>query len=211
MLTLSASSTLAWLPLALAALTGAALAAPPPAGRERQERRLAVSGALAAPVPELRVAAGVVTTLVFDAALDRDSVEVEGRVTRFRLVDVGERSLLLEPAQDLAPQEHLGLRVRFADGAFPDQASFVLVSQPEQVDREVHVERIPRSADSLAAELVEARARIERVEGELDAARARCQAAGLSGPILSGVLGRACQLSFPGFDANAWAMEGMVG
>ncbi|AEI62615.1 hypothetical protein LILAB_03450 [Corallococcus macrosporus] len=88
---------------------------------------MALGGAATAPVPELRIAAGLATLLIFDAPLDRGAMELEGR-SRFRLVDVGERILALEPLEDLGRGERLMLRVRYADGASPEQGVFALVT-----------------------------------------------------------------------------------
>jgi hypothetical protein len=56
-------------------------------------------------VPEVRVAANAGTYFVFDAAIDRASVEVERQATRFRLVDPGERTLFIEPLEALRQGE----------------------------------------------------------------------------------------------------------
>jgi hypothetical protein len=98
-------------------------------------------------VPEVRVAAGITTTLRFDAPIDRTSVEVEGQEVNFRFVDVGERTLVLEPALELAPGKRLGVRVRYRDGAFPSQAAFALVSHPIAVDGLVEVVRRPDTSE----------------------------------------------------------------
>ena len=57
--------------------------------------------------------------------IERASVEVQGGKERFLLVDVGERSLLLEPR----PGERLSLKLRYR-GPSPVQAAFWLVSHP---------------------------------------------------------------------------------
>ncbi|WP_407667513.1 DUF2381 family protein [Myxococcus dinghuensis] len=167
-------------------LSVAASAQPAPTARERQDRRVVLSNG-AAPVPELRVAAGFLTNIVFEAPLDRGSVEVEGR-ERFRLVDVGERVLALEPAADLGPGERLGLRVRFAAGAAQGQGIFVLVSHPGEVDARVEVFRQQDSVELLRAELVEARAQLKAQAEELQAVRALRATEGPTGLILSGML-----------------------
>ncbi|RKG62758.1 DUF2381 family protein [Corallococcus sp. AB011P] len=155
-------------------------AQPAPSSRERQERRLALPDGPSEPVPELHVAAGAVTLLLFDAPLDRASVELEGR-ERFRLVDVGERILALEPAADLGPGERLGLRVRYSDGARPEQAVFVLVTQPAAFDGRVQVFRRAQSIPALQAELAEVRA-------EIAALRARSEVSSPAGLALAGLL-----------------------
>ncbi|MGE6758563.1 DUF2381 family protein [Corallococcus interemptor] len=155
-------------------------AQPAPASRERQERRISLPDSASEPVPELHVAAGAVTLLLFDAPLDRASVELEGR-ERFRLVDVGERILALEPAADLGPGERLGLRVRYFDGARPEQAVFVLVTHPSEVDARIQLFRRAQSIPALHAELAEVRA-------ELAALRARSEVSSPADLALAGLL-----------------------
>ncbi|NTX41435.1 DUF2381 family protein [Myxococcus sp. CA033] len=151
----------------LSLLVGVAASAQPlPATRERQERRVALSSGPAEPVPELRVAAGITTLLLFDAPLDRGAVELEGR-ERFRIVDVGDRALLLEPAVDLGPGERLGLRVRFAGSPAQDRGVFVLVSHAAQVDTRVEVFRRKDSVELLQAELMDMRAQLKAQTEEL--------------------------------------------
>ncbi|MFB1483481.1 DUF2381 family protein [Corallococcus sp. RDP092CA] len=165
----------------LVLLLGTAVPAQPaPASRERQERRISLPDSASEPVPELHVATGAVTLLLFDAPLDLASVELEGR-ERFRFLDVGERMLALEPATDLRSGEQLGLRVRFAEGARPEQAVFVLVTHPSDVDARVQVFRRAQSIPALQAELAEVRA-------ELAALRARSEVSSPAGLALAGLL-----------------------
>ncbi|EPX65050.1 hypothetical protein D187_000475 [Cystobacter fuscus DSM 2262] len=123
-------------------------------------------------MPEVKVAAGIATTLVFNAPIDRVSVEVEGQRTRFRLVDVGERTLFLEPLVPPGDGERLGVRVRYKDGVSPAFAVFALVSHPTVVDTRVDVARMQRSLDVLEVEL------------------AQCEAGGPASLVLSGRLER---------------------
>lgn len=101
------------------------------------------------------MAAGIGTTLVFNATIDRASVEVEGQRTRFRLVDVGDRTLFLEILVPPGDGERLGVRVRYKDGASPAFAVFALVSHPTVVDTRVDVARMPRSPEVLEAALAQ--------------------------------------------------------
>ncbi|WP_095978289.1 DUF2381 family protein [Melittangium boletus] len=79
------------------------------------------------------------TTLVFNAAIDRVSVNMEGRATRFQLlVDVGERTLYLEPLVAPGDGERRGPQVRYKDGASPAYASFALVSAPHDGSSPAH-------------------------------------------------------------------------
>ncbi|AKQ69950.1 hypothetical protein A176_006862 [Myxococcus hansupus] len=158
-----------------------------PAVRERIERRVVLSGDSSAQVPEVRIAAGAATLLRFDALLQRDAIEVEGR-ERFHLVEVGERILVLEPAMDLGPGERLMLRVRYADDAAPAQGVFALVSHASEVDARVNVFRKRDSVEVLRAELADVRAQLTAQEVELRALQARCQASGPAGLVMAGSL-----------------------
>jgi len=110
------------------------------------------------PVPEVRVADNSAVTLVFNATIDRASVEVEGRATRFRLVDPGDRTLYLELLVAPGDGERLGVRVRYKDGAAPAYASLALVSHPTLVDTRVEVVRRQRSPEVLEAALAQCEA-----------------------------------------------------
>jgi len=164
---------LPWLTLVLL-LTGRVAAAqqPQPAVREQQQRQVIVPSGPDELVPEVRVAANIATTLVFDAPIDRLSMEVEGRATRFRLVDPGERTLFLEPLVAPGDGERLAVRVRYKDGASPASATLALVSHPVLVDTRVDVVRRQRTPEAM------------------EAAWAQCEAAGPSRLVLSGQLDR---------------------
>ncbi|MFB1484426.1 DUF2381 family protein [Corallococcus sp. RDP092CA] len=176
------------LPLVLGGLLlfTTAQAQPSTSVRERRDRRVALPRP-GEPVLEVPVAAGILTTLVLDSAVDRNSVELEGR-TRFTLVDVGERAINLEPVMDLGVGEHLMLRVRFADGAFPAHAVIALVSHPSMVDTRVEVSRRPVSPEALQAELSEVRAQLKAKDAELAAIRARGDASSPAALALAGLL-----------------------
>ncbi|MCY1082582.1 DUF2381 family protein [Archangium lansingense] len=153
-------------------LTGSAATAQQPQhpGHDRQERQVFVPSNSSEPVPEVRVAAGIATTLVFDAPIDRASIEVEGQSTRFRLVDPGERTLFLEPLVAPGDGERLGVRVRYKDGRSPAHAVVALVSHPTMVDTRVDV------------------ARMQRFPAALEAALAQCEAGGPANLVFSGRL-----------------------
>ncbi|HYO52145.1 DUF2381 family protein [Archangium sp.] len=119
--------------------------------RERQERQVVVPSSPGEPVPEVRVAARVTTYLRFNALIDRASLEVEGRATRFKLVDPGEYTLALEVAVELDPGERLLVRVRYKDGGTPAYATLALVTHPTLVDKEVEVVRRAQVEAELAA------------------------------------------------------------
>ncbi len=112
------------------------------------------------------MAADVITLIVFDAPIDRASVEVEGRATRFRRVDPGESTLTLQPAVELGAGEKLGIRVRYKDGAPPTSVTFALVSDPTRVDKEVEVVRRARTVEALEAVLREKEAELAALKAE---------------------------------------------
>ncbi|MFL5354429.1 DUF2381 family protein [Archangium sp.] len=142
-------------PLVLLLTGRAAAAQSQPPAREQQQRQVVVPNNPDEPVPEVRVAASTLTLFRFGASIDRASVEVEGRTTRFKLVDVGDRTLVLEMAVEPGPGEKLIVRVRYKDGASPAYATFALVSHPSLVDKEVEVVRRPRSVEALEAALAD--------------------------------------------------------
>lgn len=144
--------------------------------RQRQDRRVALPATADEPVPEVRVAAGNLTTLVFNSPLDRDTLEVDR--TRFKLVDTGERSLALEPATELGVGERLVVKVRFKDKALPAQAVIALVSHASEMDGKVEVDRRANSPEALLAALAQR-------DAELEALKVRCEGSGPVGLVLS--------------------------
>jgi uncharacterized protein (TIGR02268 family) len=127
------------------------------------------------------VAADVLTVFRFGSPIDKASLEVEGRVTRFKLVDSGEYLIGLEVAVEPAPGERLIVQVRYKDGANPAYATFALVSHPTLVDKEVEVVRRPRTVEALEA-------RVAHMEAELVTLKAQCAQSGLPNLAFSGLL-----------------------
>jgi uncharacterized protein (TIGR02268 family) len=123
-------------------------------------------------------------------------VTLDGEGTRIRRVDVGDKSVIVEPLVELG-QERALLRVRFMDGAAPAEATLAFVSDPAQVDSHVRVSRRAHSAEELEKKLAEVRARCEAREVELAELRARCEANGLVGYRRNGAL----------FDGAGWCKE----
>jgi uncharacterized protein (TIGR02268 family) len=136
---------------------------------------------------ELRLAPGVVTVVLFDTELDRGAVRLEEE--RFARLVIGPRELLLEPKAEVEPGARLGqLHLRFAEGALIESAAFSLVANSARVDRQVRVVHQPASPAVWQAALSRERARCARKDEELEALRARCAEASLSGLVLAGVL-----------------------
>ena len=158
-------------------------------------------------MPEGRVAAKTVTYFVFDAAIDRASVEVEGRATRFRLVDPGERTLYLEPLEAPKEGERLRVRVHYKDGASPASASFALVSHPTVVDTRVEVVRRPSTPEVQVLEEALAQCEAEGpsnlvLSGRLDVEGVRARSAELGARVQAGME----VLEGAGYRAGTWAL-----
>ncbi|MDC0712935.1 DUF2381 family protein [Stigmatella sp. ncwal1] len=149
--------------------------------RQRQERRVSLPASPGEPVPEVRVAAGYLTTLMFNAPLERDSLEADR--TRFRWMDAGERTLVLEPATELGSGERLVVKVRFKDRALPAQAVLALVAHPTEVDGTVEVDRRANTSEALLAALAQKSAELEEL-------KVRCEESGPVGLVLSGWLSK---------------------
>ncbi|WP_224367661.1 DUF2381 family protein [Hyalangium versicolor] len=152
--------TCAWALGGLLVLTEAT--AQPPVTRGRHVTIAAQAGE---PLPEVRVVAGSTTLILLDAPVDKASVQLD--TTRIRLVDVGERTLVLEPIVTPAPKERWVLRVRYADRAQPEWAAFALVSQPGEVDLQVTAVRKRQTLASCQASLAEAQARCASTRAEV--------------------------------------------
>ncbi|NVJ07704.1 DUF2381 family protein [Myxococcus sp. AM001] len=185
-------SSLARLALPVVLLVGLTAAAQPPEGlrgRELKRRRVSLSVATADNPVELHVAPGYLTALEFDSPVDRDAVVLGDPGGRLALFEVNGRSIVLKPAMDLGPGRGVELTVPFADGAAPARVVFSLVTHPSEVDAQVMVSRLPRTADALQAELDEVRAACAAKDAELEALRTRNVASGPAGMILAGLLG----------------------
>ncbi len=96
---------------------------------------------------------------MFDAPLEKASVQLDR--TRVALMDVGARSLVIEPVVSPGEKESWVLRVRYADGASPEWAVLALVSRPGEVDLQLDVIRQRQTLEACQAELAQARARGE--------------------------------------------------
>ncbi|RJS27866.1 hypothetical protein DRW03_00050 [Corallococcus sp. H22C18031201] len=184
--------SLARLALPLALLVGLTAMAQPQEGlrgRELKRRRVALTGSTADKPVELHVAPGYLTTLEFDSLVRRDAVVLSTPADRLALFEINNRSIVLKPAMDLGAGHGVELTVPFADGAAPTRVVFSLVTHPSEVDGQVMVSRLPRTAEAIQGELDELRASCATKDAELDALRARSAASGPAGMILAGLLG----------------------
>lgn len=147
------------LALALALFWGAAPRVDAAPSRTPRVRPVAVTGSLAAPLPEIRVEKATPTLLFFPTAIAEstltineqprtvDTAVVPDDGPRIRVLDVGKRTILVQPVEDLRPGERHELAVSFADGQAPARAAFMLLTDPTEVDARIDVERrAPQSA-----------------------------------------------------------------
>ncbi len=174
--------------LSVPLLGAKALAQDATRGRELKRRRVALSVATAGKPVELHVAPDYLTTLEFDSPVDRDSVTLNAPKERFALFEVTSRTVVLRPAMEVASGQSVELTVPFADGLAPPRVVFSLVTHAAEVDGQVMVSRLPRTAEAVQAELDEVRAACAAKDAELEALRVRSAASGPAGMIFAGLL-----------------------
>ncbi|WP_021781343.1 DUF2381 family protein [Myxococcus hansupus] len=174
----------------LVGLTAAAQPQEPLRARELKRRRVALSVATADKPVALHVAPDYLTALEFDSPVARDAVVLGDGGSRFALFEVTTRAIFLKPAMGLGPGRSVELIVPFADGAAPSRVVFSLVTHPAEVDVQVMVSRLPRTADAIQAELDDVRAACAANAAELEVLRARSAASGPVGMIFAGLLDR---------------------
>ena len=165
---------------------------------ELKARQLVLPDDSTAPPPAVHAAPGYTTVLEFDASIDPDSLSVEGREERFALVEATTRLVVLRPALPLSEDRPLLLKVGFADGLPPTQATLALVPATTEVDVQARVFRRPRSVQAL--------------EAELEAVLARCEAGGfvklaLSGELRGGVTWEQLELAHVSSGVNVVGQE----
>lgn len=174
--------------VSLLLLGASAPAQEPPRGRELTRRRVTLAPSTAGTPVELHIAPDYLTTLEFDSPVERTGVRLGNGEGRFALFEVGTRLVTLKPAGDLRPGERVLLTVPFADDRVPAGAVFTLVMHPSEVDAQVQVTRLPRTAEAVQAELDEVRAACASQKVELEALRARGTVEGPVGMLLAGLL-----------------------
>jgi uncharacterized protein (TIGR02268 family) len=161
---------------------GAAALAQPSSESLLPVRRLTLPGPGA--VPEVRLAPGRLTTLLFDAPLEVAALRQAGRAWGFERVEVAERALVLLPGSGPAVAARIALTVRFADGLPEAGVPLVLVVGAGEAEARVEVVRGPvRSAEAPSG--ARAAGGIQAVEGEAP----RVGEGGLMGLIATGILG----------------------
>ncbi|MCP3140086.1 DUF2381 family protein [Pyxidicoccus xibeiensis] len=158
-------------------LLGSTAARPAPAPVQAQLRRIEL-----APEPlheplEIAIQAGTATLLIFESRLERDKVELEGR-EHFSRVAVSEDTLALLPTEAVREGERLRLTVRFAEGATPAEARFVLVVDRNRADTQVEVLHSRRVSEPALMEQ-----ELQRLREENSRLRAARGPEGLAGAI----------------------------
>ncbi|NNC02988.1 DUF2381 family protein [Corallococcus exiguus] len=128
------------LALALALVTGAvAWAEQAPGARVRRERPVTVASTPTGPLPVVHVAGDTPTVFLFSSPIQRKTLTFDE--SRIRVLDAGERSIIVQPVANLGDGERQELGVFFADGHPPTRAAFVLVTDPTEVDSRIDVQR----------------------------------------------------------------------
>ena len=118
-------------------------------------------------VPELRVAPGVPTTLLFGVNVDKTGTRLADADGVMYPLLVQANTAILAPKNELAPGTAIPLSVTLADGTL---LSFVLRPAATQVDFQVTVEakftrdNAPESVDALKQEIAQLQARIDEMQ-----------------------------------------------
>jgi len=119
---------------------GATAQAQPATGaRVDRKRTVTIASAPAEPLPVIHVAADTRTVFLFSAPIQRKTLTFDQ--SRIRVLDAGERSVIVQPVANLTDGERQELGVFFADGQVPTRAAFVLVTDPSSVDALIDVQR----------------------------------------------------------------------
>jgi uncharacterized protein (TIGR02268 family) len=168
--------------LLLVSLTAAAQAAP--AGGSGA-RSIVLTGKAGEP-PLLYLSPDAPTSILLDAPIVRESVQVEGRA-RFARVDPGDEGIMLVLAVPLGPKEQLALRFSYREG-IPSSVVVLLTSLPGTVDTVVNVSRPQQTVEACRVELSAVRERCEAQSKELEELKARPPAVSPAAVALVGVV-----------------------
>lgn len=173
--------------LVLALLRGVPVVEPPAVGACQAVQRIELALERNTQPREVCVGPGLMTSLHFDVPAE---VELQDEV-RFEEVVRARRLLTLLPPPDLAPGERLRLTVRFERDGSSSGIPFVLVAHAGQATHQVEVYRDPRSRESFQQEVLQERARNERLREELARVQVLLrQSGGLRSLIVGRLLGR---------------------
>ncbi|CAM4543948.1 DUF2381 family protein [Myxococcus xanthus] len=152
-------------------------------------RRIELSPESTSTAVEVSISSGLSSTILFDSELAREGVVLEGR-EQFSLVDIGQATIRLIPAEGISPGDRLRLVVRFRDEAAPGSATFLLVAHPANAEPVVEVYRRKRGVETYREEAREAKAEAQRCLEENERLRAeRSAPQGLAGLLSMGKAG----------------------
>lgn len=160
-----------------------------PGPRVPRERKLVVRAEEATTLHLLRVAPGTVTTVVFNEDILPASVDTKALAPLLGQLKVYPGVMVLRPAVAMPETSRPLITARFAGEDAPRQVSFLLVTDPKEVDTVVEVSRHALSAEDLGEELSLLRGRCAAAEAGLATLRAQCAQSGLAGAVLTGALG----------------------
>ncbi|RKI29015.1 DUF2381 family protein [Corallococcus sp. AB004] len=160
-----------------------------PGPRVPRERKLVVRAEEATTLHLLRVAPGTVTTVVFNEDILPQSVDTKALAPLFGQLKVYPGVMVLRPTVAMPETSRPLITARFAGEDAPRQVSFLLVTDPKEVDTVVEVSRHALSAEDLGEELSLLRGRCVAAEAGLATLRAQCAQSGLAGAVLTGALG----------------------
>ncbi|MBJ6763071.1 DUF2381 family protein [Myxococcaceae bacterium JPH2] len=155
--------------IAFAVLLGSRVeAVAPPVSQDAPVRRIELTSGSGGVVPEVVIGPGLSTTFLFDADIQADRLDLEGR-ERFARLAGGASHVVVLPSADLRPGERLRFSVSYRDGAAPTRATFLLrAAEPGQpVERQVEVNRRPRTVESYRVEVAQLEAQVESLRTEL--------------------------------------------
>jgi uncharacterized protein (TIGR02268 family) len=174
--------------LALVLRAGAnAIAQPRLPDCEASPSRLELPAEPTGEVQEVCISPELPITFRFDSPLVPGSVEPQGR-ERFEDVSTGTRSFNILPPADLQTGERFKVVVRFADGAAPTSATFILVGHPALGIQQVNVFRLKRTVEDYQRENQEERKKSQQLGQELERMRLEHGPGGLTGLFASGLM-----------------------
>ncbi|WP_140798277.1 DUF2381 family protein [Myxococcus xanthus] len=107
--------------------------------RAKRDRAVSVANSPADALPVVRVAHDTPTLFLFPAPINRKTLTFDE--SRIRVLDAGERSVIVQPVADLPEGERYEVGVFFADGRAPARAAFSLITDQTEVDTRIDVQR----------------------------------------------------------------------
>jgi len=174
--------------LALVLLMGASATAQPRLPDcEASPTRVELPAEPTGKVQEVCISPELPITFLFDSPLVPGSLELQER-ERFEDVAPGTRSFTLHTPADLQTGERFKVVVRFADGAAPTSATFMLVAHPALGTRQVNVFRLKRTVEDYQRENQEERKKSQQLGQELERMRLEKGPGGIAGLIASGLM-----------------------